>query len=186
MLSERLAAELPADPATPLVAITPGGARNVARENALRRWPLERYAALARSLRASGCRVVTVGDAGDAWVRGAFAPGEVIDLVGRTDLPQLVAVFRRCAAVVAHDSGPMHLARLAGAPVVALLGPTPPAMFFRPDQRSLVLWPGAALPCAPCYDGLDFAPCADNRCMQMIDVDDVVARVQAVLAAAAR
>ncbi len=127
-----------------------------------------------------------VGDAGDAWVRSAFAPGEVIDLVGRTDLPQLVAVFRRCAAVVAHDSGPMHLARLAGAPVVALLGPTPPSMFFRPDQHVLVLWPGAVLPCAPCYDGLDFAPCADNRCMQMIDVDAVMARVQAVLAGAAR
>jgi hypothetical protein len=43
----------------------------------------------------------------------------------------------------------------------------------RPDRSTRVLWPaGAALPCAPCYDGRDFAACDDNRCMQAISVDD--------------
>jgi heptosyltransferase II len=50
-------------------------------------------------------------------------------------------------------------------------------MFLRPDAQTTVLWPGAALPCAPCYDGRDFAMCDNNRCMQMIETADVLARI---------
>ena len=160
-----------------LVALAPGGARNVARDNPLRRWPLDRYRQLARLLSERGYRIVLVGDSSDEWVRAAFDSVGVLDLVGRTDLQTLVALFRRCAAVVTHDSGPLHLARLAPARVVALFGPTPPSVFFRPAATAAVLWPGAALPCAPCYDGRDFAACADNRCMQMIETAEVLARV---------
>jgi heptosyltransferase-2 len=165
----------------PLIAIAPGGARNVARDNPLRRWPLDRYAALARALSGRGYGVVVVGDDSDAWVREAFAGADVLDLVGATTLQSLVPLFARCAVVVAHDSGPLHIARLAGTRVIALFGPTPPQAFFRPDARTVVLWPGVALPCAPCYDGREFAMCGNNRCMQMIETGDVLARVGELL-----
>ncbi len=158
----------------PLVALAPGGARNVARDNPLRRWPVDRYVMLADHLRAAGCTVLLTGAASDDWVRAPFAGTATVDLVGRTDLPSLVALYRRCAAVVTHDSGPLHLAGLAGAPRVALFGPTPPTSFARPEARTRVLWPAAALPCAPCYDGRDFAACDDNVCMQAIGVDDAL------------
>ena len=164
----------------PLIALAPGGARNVARENPLRRWPLERYVELARALEAQGYRSIVVGDTLDGWVRTAFGATDALDLVGQTDLPSLVALFQQCAAVVAHDSGPLHLARLAAVPVVALLGPTPPTMLFRPDARTVTLWPAASLPCAPCYDGHDFADCPDNRCMQLIGCHDVLSRIRAL------
>jgi heptosyltransferase-2 len=92
----------------------------------------------------------------------------------------LLAVLQNCDALVGHDSGPLHLARLVGTPSLALLGPTPPSMFFRSADAGY-LWPGGALPCAPCYDGRDFAACDDNRCMQMIDVDTVLRRAQALV-----
>lgn len=166
-----------------LVALVPGGARNVARDNPLRRWPLERYANLARELDARGCAVIVIGDATDNWVRSAFDTVPVLDLVGATSLDVLLPLFARCAAVVAHDSGPLHIARLAGARIVALFGPTLPPTFLRPEGSSAVLWPGIALPCAPCYDGTDFAPCSDNRCMQMITIPDVLAQVERSAAA---
>ena len=159
--------------ALPLIALAPGGARNVARESPLRRWPLERYAALAHTLHELGYRVVLTGDQADGWVSRAFGQQSVLDLIGATDLPSLTAVLRRCAAVVSHDSGTLHLARLVGTHVVALLGPTPPAMFFRPDPRAHVLWPGGSLPCAPCYDGKEFAKCDNNVCMQMIEMESI-------------
>lgn len=152
----------------PLVALAPGGARNAARDNPLRRWPLARYAALASLLDRHGFAVALVGADSDAWTRAAFAGLPTIDLIAGTSLPELIALFRTCAAVVTHDSGPLHLARLAGAPRVALFGPTDPAAFMGDRQRALVLWPGKDLPCAPCYDGRDFAACADNVCMQRI------------------
>lgn len=160
----------------PLVAITPGGARNVARENPLRRWPLENYARLARRLGERGVAVVVLGDLHDAWVRPAFGPA-CLDLVGQTTLVELAAVMQRCAVVVSHDTGPLHLARLMAPRVVALFGPTPPSMFFRTDARTIPIWAGRDLPCAPCYDGVEFAHCASNVCMQRIDwraVDEAV------------
>lgn len=107
-------------------------------------------------------------------MRQHFYDLPVLDLIGATGLPELAAVLGACSVVVAHDSGPLHLARLMNVPVVALLGPTPPAMFFRPGPTPLVLWPGGALPCAPCYDGYDFAKCDNNVCTQMIAVESVL------------
>jgi heptosyltransferase-2 len=156
----------------------------VARDNPLRRWPIERYRQLLALLDAQGYGALLVGDASDDWVRAPLAAAGALDLVGRTDLPALVAVFRRCAAVVTHDSGPMHLARLAPTRVVALFGPTPPSSFFRPSPTAAILWPGIALPCAPCYDGREFAACTNNRCMQMIEPAEVLAGVVALAPAA--
>jgi heptosyltransferase-2 len=53
---------------------------------------------------------------------------------------------------------------------------------LREDAHTIALWPGATLPCAPCYDGRNFAPCADNVCMQRIGPNNLVARVDALLA----
>jgi hypothetical protein len=49
--------------------------------------------------------------------RAGSAPA---DLTGCTDLGTLAAVMRRCAAVVANDSGPLHVARAVGVPTVGL------------------------------------------------------------------
>lgn len=168
--------------ARPLVALAPGGARNPARDNPLRRWPVERYAALARLLSRNGHAMVLTGSRDDAWVRAAFADLDVVDLVGATTLPGLAALFARCAAVVTHDSGPLHVARLVDAPVVALFGPTLPLSVMRETPRAVALWPGAALPCAPCYDGRNFAACDSNRCLQLLAPETVGAAVAALCA----
>lgn len=178
-LRERLVAFNPEG--RPLIALSPGGARNVARENPLRRWPLDRYAELADTLALQGYRVVVTGDRTDGWIRRAFLRRPVLDLVGATDLPALAALFRRCAVVVGHDSGPLHLSRALGLPTLALLGPTAPAMFLQPQPGTTYLWPGGTLPCAPCYDGRAFSACRDNLCMQMIDSTTVARHVTRIV-----
>ena len=164
-----------------MIALAPGGARNPARDNPLRRWPLEHYVVLARQLVAQGHAVLLTGSADDAWIRPAFAGIDCVDLIELTSLQGLVALFARCAAIVTHDSGPLHLARLVDAPVVALFGPTVPATILRESTRAIALWPGVALPCAPCYDGLSFAACTSNRCLQMLLPDTVAASVRALV-----
>lgn len=165
-----------------LIALAPGGARNPARDNPLRRWPLESYATLARRLVADGDAVLLTGSDHDEWIRPAFAGIGVIDLVGATTLPGLAALYARCTALVTHDSGPLHVARLVDAPVVALFGPTAPATILREASRARTLWPGVSLPCAPCYDGQNFAACASNRCLQLITPEAVAASVDALAA----
>ena len=49
-----------------------------------------------------------------------------------------------------------------------------------------MLWPGKDLPCCPCYDGRDFAACADNVCMQRITPQAALDAVLAVTERAGR
>jgi ADP-heptose:LPS heptosyltransferase len=94
-------------------------------------WPAERFIALARALTGpggalAGAQVAVLGGPGEgeramaAPVLAAL-PGAV-DLVGVLDLPEVAAVLARAALYVGNDSGLMHLAAAAGAPVVGLFG----------------------------------------------------------------
>lgn len=87
-----------------------------------KRWPAAAYAAVARHYQAQGLGVVMIGTRADGdALEGVkrLAPG-VLDLGGRTSLPQIGAIARRAAAVLANDTGPAHLAAVVGAPVLTL------------------------------------------------------------------
>jgi heptosyltransferase-3 len=96
-------------------------------------WPAERFVAVAEALTApggalAGAHIAIVGGPGEAE-RAAAAPvlaalPGALDLVGRFDVPGTAAVLRRAALYIGNDSGPMHLAAAAGAPVVGVFGPT--------------------------------------------------------------
>jgi heptosyltransferase-1 len=47
-----------------------------------------------------------------------------VRLAPLTDIPELAALLRRAALVVAGDTGPLHLAAAAGAACLGLFGPT--------------------------------------------------------------
>lgn len=159
------------------VALVPGGSRNLLSENSHRRWPVERYAELARALIAQGRRVILVGDDGDAWVRPSFEGIGVDDRIGRYALIETLALFASAGVVVSHDTGPLHLARLVRARLVALFGPTMPREFVNEGERTVVLWGGERLACRPCYNGRYFAQCDNHLCMKDISVPQVIAAV---------
>ena len=170
----RAALPIPATAGSPGVVLVPGGARNALRESALKRWPVERYRDLAVALRDAGLSVTLVGDESDAWVRPFFAGADVRDEIGGHGLRDTLALLAAADLVISHDTGPMHLARLARVPVLALFGPTIPAHFAAADAATRVIWGGAALACRPCYDGREFAACSNNLCMQDIPVAAVL------------
>ncbi len=93
-------------------------------------WPT-----LAEILTKRGTRVVVVGS---GQSMPAFGPG-VIDLVNRTPLAVLCAVIRGAGMCVSVDSAPMHLAAAFGVPVVAMFGPTDPAMVGPYTSRRMIL-----------------------------------------------
>lgn len=80
-----------------------------------RRWPVDRFAALADRLAAAhGLSPVVLGAADDPALPGA------LDLRGRTTLREAAAVLERCVLFVGNDSGLKHLAAAEGLPVVEL------------------------------------------------------------------
>jgi heptosyltransferase-2 len=178
-LRSRVPAERIADH---VVALVPGGARNVLREQGLKRWPVQHYADLARRLIADGVEVMLLGSDADAWVLPAFDGMRVHNEIGTADLPRTLSLMRGSDLVVSHDTGPLHLARLVRAPLIALFGPTNPHELLWSDGSVTVLWGGAHLPCRPCYDGREFARCSDNVCISSISPAEVHAAARAALA----
>ena len=106
----------------PVALINPGAGWGA------KRWPVERYAAVARGLSVRGFRILVNAGPGeesmaDTIVKGTS--GAAIPLA--TSLEQLVALTRRVALCVAGDTGPLHLACALGRPVVGIYGPTDPS-----------------------------------------------------------
>ena len=92
-----------------------------------KRWPVERFAALATALRARGLRPVVVGAAGDAPLAAAI--GDAVDLTGRTSLLELGGVMAGATVAVGNDTGPMHMAAAVGCRCVVLFsGESDPAL----------------------------------------------------------
>jgi len=93
-----------------------------------KRWPVERYAAVAQGLVDRGMRVLVNAGPGEemlaeTMVRGAG--GAVIPVA--CNVEQLIALTRRVGLAIAGDTGPLHLACALGRPVVGIYGPTDPS-----------------------------------------------------------
>jgi heptosyltransferase-2 len=178
------ASGLPRTPGRTRVVLVPGGARNMMRDNALRRWPVESYVALAGALLARGSEVVLAGGPDDAWVIPSFAALAVANCIGSLSLVETLSLLDSADITVTHDTGPLHLAGITRSAIVAIFGPTDPHNFCPQRANCVALWGGEDFACRPCYDGRDFAPCSHNGCVRQITPAMVLEQIDALLAAA--
>lgn len=121
------------------VVVHPGAASGA------RRWPAQRYAALARALAVDHRVVVTGGPAEHARAaevaQGAGLPQDAV--LTSLDLIGLAALVAEASLVVCGDTGVAHLASAYATPSVVLFGPTPPTLWGPPeDGPHTVLWHG--------------------------------------------
>ncbi len=94
-----------------------------------KRWAAASYAELSRRLAARGFATVAVGTSVDSDIIDALcaAAPEVVNLSGKTSIPQLAAIARRARGVVGNDTGPIHITASVGAPTLVLMsGQTDP------------------------------------------------------------
>lgn len=159
----------------PVVALCPGSTNSRAK-----RWPAERFAALADLLvEEAGAQVLLVGSAEESEVSrevAARARRAPLVLTGTTDLAQTVALLSVSDLLVTNDTGPAHLAAALARPVVVIFGPTDPVT-TRPFSTlaELVREPPE---CAPCM--LRDCP-IDHRCMTAITPEMVFTRARPFL-----
>jgi heptosyltransferase I len=117
--------------ARPIALITPGAGWGA------KRWPPERYAAVAEGLGERGLHVVVNAGPGEEPLAAAIASGRAVSLTAT--LPQLIALTRRIALCIGGDTGPLHLASALGRPVVGIYGPTDPSRNGPYGTRARVL-----------------------------------------------
>lgn len=163
------------------VVLVPAGAKNMMRDDALRRWPIESYVQLASMLLERGFDVVLAGGPSDTWAISAFAGLAVTDLIGRITVPEMLSLLDDSDVMVTHDTGPLHMAGITKVGIVSIFGPTDPRGRLPQRRNTVALWGGEGFACRPCYDGRDYAPCLHNGCMSQVSVEMVVREVEAVI-----
>jgi ADP-heptose:LPS heptosyltransferase len=119
----------------PYVLLIPGGAPHRPRK----RWPAQRYAALAGELADRGIAAVTIGgnDERDLADEIARACPTVRNLVGRTSFADIVGLAEGASGAVGSDTGPLHLIAAAGCPTLVLYSAESDPTLTRPVGGSI-------------------------------------------------
>ena len=164
------------------VALAPGSAWKT------KQWPVERFAEVGARLAARLPIVVIGGDAERslaAAILAAVPPGRGADATGEFTPAGSCELLRRAALMIGNDSGALHLAQAAAAPVVAIYGPTASSLGYGPrgDAHRIVEIDG--LECRPCgRHGARRCPRGHWRCMLDLETGRVERAALEILAAA--
>lgn len=160
----------------PLIGFAPGAAFGPSK-----RWPAERYAAVADELAEStGATCVLLCGPNEQETRAAVQRAARHKLVecdeGQPTVGKLKAAIKCLDLLICNDSGPRHVAVAFGVPTITIMGPTAPAYSSGPYERGEVL--RVDVDCGPCQQPV----CrTDHRCMTRIEVGRVVNSARACL-----
>ena len=95
-----------------------------------KRWPPDRFAALARDVQTRcGMKSAVLWGPGEETMAAqiARASAGAAEMAPATTLTDAIALAREARVVVSGDTGPTHLAAAVGTPIVGIYGPTDPA-----------------------------------------------------------
>jgi heptosyltransferase I len=145
-------------------------------------WFLEHYVQLINDILSSDkYSIVLLGDGSKQDLAKSISDQlnskNLINMVNKTTLIELVAILNKSSAAVGPDSGPGHLAAAVGTPYVSLFGPTPPGRVAPYGCEHLVVQSSAQ--CAPCNK----KKCADHKdhCMRLITAKEVFNKLNEAL-----
>lgn len=159
-------------PQTPLIGLNP-----CAFYGSAKRWLPQRFAAVGQRLveALGGVAVVTgsqdEGPAAQEVCDGVGARAR--NLAGRFDLAETASLIRRTTVFVTNDSGAMHVGAAVGARTVAIFGPTNWVTTAPWSENAILV--RRQVSCAPCM--LRHCP-IDHRCMERVQVADVIEAIQ--------
>lgn len=157
-----------------------------------KRWPPERFAAVAARMAEEGAVVAWVGARAErdlaetsrreatAALKTPAAAARLVNWAGKTSLADLLALLATSDLLISNDSGPMHLAGALGVPVAAIFGATnerETSPLAAPERLAIVK--AAGVECSPCK--LRECP-IDHRCMTRVGVEEVTAAARLLLA----
>ncbi len=143
-----------------------------------KRWGADRFALLIRGLTGElSARVLLFGSSGEKALAEEILGGVGVDgissrpinLVGRTNLRQFMALAERCDLFIGNDSGPGHLAASLGTTFIGIFSGTNRVEEWGPRGRGGVVL-RAEVDCAPC----ELTHCDDLTCLERVTVEQVL------------
>lgn len=144
-----------------------------------KRWPVPYWATLLdRLICEENVQVILTGAPNDLPLIEKITTRmheQPLNLAGKTSLTQLAALLKRVDLLISGDSGPMHMAGAVETPLIAIHGPTDPALSGPVSLRATIL--RSDIWCSPCYQARDTADCRffTTQCMKDITPAQVFA-----------
>ncbi len=162
------------------VVFSPSNSHNKKKRINYRAWPHHRWRELME-LVPKNQKIVLVGSPSEAEFFEPLKPynQNIIDLVGKLSVADLVSVIENSRALVVTDTGTAHIASAVSTPVFCLIGPTPPEQtgpYKTPRNKVEIIRLG--LECSPCYKTDTMKNCSDNICMKNISAQMVMDRLE--------
>ncbi len=137
-----------------------------------KRWPVPYWATLIdRLIREDRIQVVLTGAPDDMPLIMEVIQcmrEQPINLAGKTSLTQLAALYKHANLLITGDSGPMHIAAAVGTPLIAIHGPTDPALSGPISPTATIM--RSAIWCSPCYNAKGPADCRFHTTQCMKDI----------------
>jgi heptosyltransferase-2 len=162
-----------------VIALCPGAEFGPAKQ-----WPAKHFASLARLLGERGFAIWLLGSPKDKAIAEEICAlasregrGAPVDLTGRTSLIEAVDLLSLASAVVANDSGLMHVAAALGRPVVALYGSTPSTVAPPLSDNARIV--ERTLSCRPCFERV--CPLGHLDCLNLIEAGEVAAMLDELI-----
>jgi len=170
----------------PLVVFTLGGTEVV------KRWPIDRFATLARRCAQElGATVLVLGGPEERSFCGRFSQlhPRISFAAGALPLRDSMSLLKLADVVIGNDTGLIHAAAALDIPTITIFGPTPSAVYGYESSRSIIV--KADLPCLPCSQAscLLLTPGAGSLtppCLNAVSVNEVMAAVKKLLLHSAR
>lgn len=132
-------------------------------------------------------QVVLIGGQADQPKMDVLHPHKnyFIDLVGKTTLKELAALYTKARLAIGCDSGPFHLATNMGTPALGIFSATPhfrARPYFTPTQYVSC---NINLGCNPCIPGSNFMSCKvwgqTTPCMEAIPFNQIYEKTKEIL-----
>ena len=153
-------------------------------------WPISKYYSLAQQWlkKHPNHKIILVGDTGDLNAlldHPILQLDGVLNMIGKTDFSQLCMILKSASAVVANDSGIMHVSDALGTSLVALYGPTDITR-TRPlstSSRILCSHNDSFCKCYAFQDSEDslLKKFGEDYCMQDITTSDVISTLESLI-----
>ena len=170
------------------LVVVPGGGESWGRDARLKRWPVEYFGKLIRSLHQSYSstfeKVLILGGQNEHFLGTALlqelggVPAH--NLCGSISIRVAAALIQKASFLLANDGGLVHIAHAVGTPVVALYGPVDPVVYGPYPTGSRALTIASIGPaCRPCYQRFRYqASCTGVECLTRLTPDQVLDQIR--------
>lgn len=170
-----------------VIGIVPGAGASWGKDALVKHWPAVNFAHLSdKIINDYRAKIIILGDSSERPVADIIIKTvhrQVVDLVGKTTLEELIAVIDNVEILITNDGGPLHIGVALGKKTVSFFGPVDPKVYGpypASESRHIIL--RKSLECSPCYLRFRLSDCRRNReCLEKIEVQEAMYAVSSLL-----